>query len=124
MLKRDYPIYFDNTEITIKHRTWQVGYANQIVINTTEAGTDDVEYIRFKKTTIRVSFRVFDDWAARLTAFGRNPSIEVRYYDTEERDYVTKTMRMDALSVNEIPKSDDLEVSNGVYDISFNLVEF
>ena len=124
MLKRDYPIYFDETEINIKHRTWQVGYANSVVINTTEAGTDDVEYIRFKKATIRASFRVTDEWAQILTEFGRHPGIEVRYYDTEEMGYVTKDMRMDGLSVAEIQKSDTLESTNGVYDISFNLVEF
>lgn len=124
MLKRDFPIYFNNIEIEIPHLAWQIGYANIIVINETEAGTDDVEYTRFGKTTIRAQFRCMDEWTSFFVSCNSLPGFDVRYYDIEEKQYVTKTMRMDGLSISERRYTDELEITNGVYDISFNLVEF
>ena len=124
MLKRDYPIYFGTEEITIPHLTWSVGYANNVVINPTEAGTDDVEYIRFGKVTIRAQFRCMDEWTSFFARYNNLPGFEVKYYDVESKEYVTKIMRMDGLSISERRRSDTLEVTNGTYDISFNLVEF
>lgn len=124
MLRTDYPIYFDTTEITIRHRQWNRVYSNVLNINQTEDGHDDVEVIRLGKATIAAQFRCTDTWAATLAAFNDQPSIAVKYYDVVTKAYVTMNMRMDNLSVREIKGSDRLSATNGVYDVSFNLVEF
>lgn len=124
MLKEDFPIYFDSTEITIKHRQWARSYANIITVNTTEAGTDDVEYLRFGKTSIRAQFRCMDGWVSTFAEFSHKPAITVKFYDVELKAYIEKSMRMEGFSVTEIPKSVDIDVTNGIYDVSFNLVEF
>lgn len=124
MLKEDYPIYFDDTELSIRHRVWSLAYSNLTSENRTEAGTDDVEYIRFGKTGIRAQFRCTDTWTAIFASFSGKPSINVKYYDVEEDGYITKVMRMTNFSIAEVYNSDSLEVTNGIYDISFNLEEF
>jgi len=124
MLKEDYPIYFDDTELSIRHRVWSRTYSNLTSENRTEAGTDDVEYIRFGKTRIRAQFRCTDTWTATLASFSGKPSINVRFYDIEEDGYITKVMRMTNFSIAEVYNSDSLEVTNGIYDISFDLEEF
>lgn len=124
MLRADYPVYFDTTAITIKHRQWARSYANMVTINSTEAGTDDVEYLRFGKTTIRAQYRCMDEWASFFAEYSKIPMFNVKFYDAETKAYVTKSMRMEGLSITEVPKSEDLAVTNGIYDISFNLLEF
>lgn len=124
MLRTDFPIYFDTDQITIKHLQWVRSSANMITVNTTEAGTDDVEYLRFGKDTIRAAYRCMDAWASFFAGYSKHPSIEVKFYDTESKAYITKTMRMENFSCTERKKSEDLAVTNGIYDISFSLVEF
>ena len=75
MLRDDFPIYFDDTEISIKHRQWARSYANMITVNTTEAGIDEVEYLRFGKTTIRAQFRCMDNWVAIFAEFSHKTSV-------------------------------------------------
>lgn len=124
MLKEDYPIYFDDTEISIRHRTWKRSYVNLINENTTEAGTDDVEYVRFGKTNIRAQFWCTDTWTAIFATFSGKPSISVKFYDVETDAYITKSMRMSNFSISEINGSDRLTATNGTYDVSFDLEEF
>lgn len=124
MLKEDYPIYFDNTEISIRDRRWNRSYINVTSIFQTEDGHDDVEVIRTGKSTISAAFRCTDVWASVFASFNSHTSINVRFYDVETDDYVTLIMRMDGLSISKIRGSEQLTATNGVYDISFNLVEF
>lgn len=124
MLRTDYPIYFDDTELAIRHTQWDRGYARIFNTNQTENGTDDVELIRAGKTTISASFNCSDTWVSVLTEFNDHPSISVRFYDVESKAYTTKTMYMDNLDVVEVQHSDKLSATNGVYQVSFNLIEF
>lgn len=124
MLKNDYPIYFDETAITIKDRRWNRSYVNIVNQNQTEDGHDDIEIIRSGKSTISAWFRCMDEWASVLAAFNSHPSINVKFYDVATKAYVTLVMRMDGLTIQKVIGSENLSVTNGVYDVSFNLVEF
>lgn len=124
MLNEDYPIIFDETEINITKRRWQINKGNIITQNTTEAGTEDIEILRFGKTSIAAQFRCMDDWTSTLMAFASQPSVTVKFYDPETKAYATKLMHMDGVNVSQVKYTDGLDVSNGIYDISFTLVEF
>lgn len=120
----NYPIYFDNTELTIRRVQWSRGYENLANVSETEAGTDDVEVIRKGKTVIGAAFNCSDRWASILSAFNDQQSIQVRFYDIKTKDYVTLKMRMEDLNIDEVQNSDRVSGTNGLYIVSFNLVEF
>ena len=124
MLREDYPIYFDETEIAIKHLQWNRSFVNISNSFQTEDGHDNVEVIRRGKTTISAQFRCMDEWVSILSAFNAQPSINVKFYDVVSQDYVTLVMHMENLSVQEIRRSDRLSVTNGTYNVSFSLQEF
>lgn len=119
-----YPIYFDNTEITIRRVQWSRGYENLANVSETEAGTDDVEVIRKGKTVIGAAFNCSDRWASILSAFNDQQSIQVRFYDIKTKDYLALKMRMEDLNIDEVQDSDRVSGTNGLYIVSFNLVEF
>lgn len=120
----NYPIYFDNTEITIRRVQWSRGYENLANVSETEAGTDDVEVIRKGKTVIGAAFNCSDRWASILSAFNDQQSIQVRFYDIKTKDYLTLKMRMEDLNIDEVQDSDRVSGTNGLYIVTFNLVEF
>ena len=124
MLKEDYPTYFDNTEISIRDRRWNRSYINVTSIFQTEDGHDVVEVIRTGKSTISAAFRCTDTWASVFVSFNSHSSINVRFYDVATDDYVTLIMRMEGLMVDKIVGSERLSVTNGTYEVTFNLVEF
>lgn len=119
-----YPIYFDNTEITIRRVQWSRRCENLANVSETEAGTDDVEVIRKGKTVIGAAFNCSDRWASILSAFNDQQSIQVRFYDIKTKDYLTLKMRMEDLNIDEVQDSDRVSGTNGLYIVSFNLVEF
>lgn len=124
MLKEDFPIYFDNTEISIKARRWNMTYANMSSLSQTEDGGDHVEFLRFGKVTVSAQFRCTDEWAYQLKQFSAIPSFTLRYYDISIKGYASRTVRMDGFSANLISGSERLNATNGVYEVSFNLVEY
>lgn len=120
----NYPIYFDNTEISIRKIKWVRSYNNLANVSETEAGTDDVEVIRKGKAVIGAAFNCSYRWASILSAFNDQQSIQVRFYDIKTKDYVTLKMRMDGLEIDEVQNSDRVANTNGLYIVSFDLVEF
>ena len=124
MLKRDYPIYFDLVELAIDRNQWDASYSNLVVINTTEDGRDDVEILRSGKVTISAQFNCTPRWAGFFVQYNSLPSISVKYYDVYSKNYVTRSMRMENLTVDEVQNSDTVEGTEGLYIVGFNLVEF
>ena len=124
MLKADYPIYFDDTEISIKPRQWNRAYAKIENVNRTEDGKDDVEVVRSRKSTISCQFRCTDSWVSVLSSFQELPSFVVRFYDTKTKTYIELDVRMSNYSEQLILGSERLGSTNGVWNVGFNLVEF
>lgn len=124
MLERDYPLYFDNTLIKPRRTSWSRNFDNVTSENQTEDGHDDIEFIRIGKTTISTSFVCSDVWTSILAEFAHQPSINVRFYDVRTRAYVTLEMRITGFFVDEVQYSDRLPGTNGLYEVSFDLVEY
>ena len=124
MLQTDYPPYFNTTAITCRKLRWQRSYAKIQNIYQTEDGHDDAEIIRSNKSTIACQFRCMDDWVSTFATFNLEPMIDVKFYDVKTKAYVTLVMRMENFVVSERLYSDRLSVTNGIYDVAFNLVEF
>jgi len=124
MLRTDYPVYINNTEIKAKCISWARDYENIEITNQTEDGHDDVEVVRRGKRSIYAGFQCSDYWASILTEFNDEPILEVRFYDVKTKDYITLEMRMDDLRDDLVDNSDKLQSSNGLYIVTFNLIEF
>ena len=124
MLKTDFPPIFDSTTITPKRLSWEYAYETISNINQTESGHDDVEVIRTGKLSIGAQFQVTDRWAAIFTGFYHKPMITVKDYDVETQTYKERTMRIEGYNVSLVNESDKLGLTNGLYIVTFTLVEY
>lgn len=124
MLKTDYPVIFDETTLNVKWRRWARMLDNIANTNQTEGGYDSVEYVRFGKSTINAQLRCTSDMASTLAGFSNAGAISVKFYDLGTKAYVTLSMHMENFTATLVRESEISRTSNGVYDVSFSLVEF
>lgn len=124
MLKRDYPIMFDGAEIKVDFSQWDESLNNIVNERETEAGTDSVDVIRFGKRTVTCSAACSARWCGIFENYNSQLVIKVKYYDPAASDYVLRDMRMANFSKSLVLNSDTLEKSNGLYNVSFDLVEY
>ena len=124
MLSRDYPTYFDETEVKVKWTTWAVSKENVVNERETEAGTDDVDIIRAGKTSIQATASVTSRWAGFFERLSSRPMFFVEYYSPASDQYDVKKMRMTDYNCELVENSDKIESTNGLYYVSFNLVEY
>lgn len=122
MLK-DYPVYFDTTEVM----QWSKWEENRTVIENayeTEAGTDQLDVVRYGKLTVNCQYRCHDEWLRIFTEFSKHDQIEVSSYDIHQGMNTVKIMRMRDYKVSPIEFSEKVKDTNGVWDVSFKLEEF
>lgn len=124
MLARDYPTYFDETEVKVKWTQWSVSKENVVNERETEAGTDDVDIVRSGKTSIQASAPVTARWAGFFEGKSSQKTIFVQYFDPANGQYAYKIMRMTGFSLELVENSDRVESTNGLYYVSFDLVEY
>ncbi len=124
MLSTDFPILINNTEIKAKAMTWDRSYSNVVNVNMTEDGVDDYEIIRAGKSTINAGFQCSDHWASIFATFIQEPILTVKFYDVATKDYIELEMHMESLSTDLVENSDTIQSTNGLYLVSFTLVEF
>ena len=123
MLKKDFPIYFDDTKLFWPSK-WQESYSVIETTKPTEAGTDQVIVTRYDKLSVSCEFKCSAAWASTFTNFRDKDSIAVRLYDLKTRDYKTRTMRIRNFKTAPEKNSEKLASSNGLYTVSFDLYEF
>lgn len=123
MLKKDYPIYFDDTKLFWPEK-WDEKVSVVENTNTTEAGTDSVTVTRYDKLSISCAFKCSASWAAKFAEFRDKNSIQVKAYDVKEKDYKTRIMRIRNFSPGRKEGSEKLYSTNGLYEVSFDLIEF
>jgi hypothetical protein len=123
MLKKDFPIYFDDTKLFWPVK-WDESYEVIESKNTTEAGTDQIIVTRYDKLSVSASFQCSDRWAAVFAAFRDKDSIAVKLYDLKSRGYKTRTMRIRNFKSGPEKNSEKLPGTNGLYTVSFDLLEF
>lgn len=123
MLKKDYPIYFNDTKIFWPAK-WDESYDVVESTNKTEAGTDQVIVTRYNKLSVTASFNCSDSWVAKLSEFRDKDSIEVKIYDLKTKGYKTRKMRIRNFKSSPKSNSEKLKDTNGLYAVSFDLIEF
>lgn len=123
MLKKDFPIYFDDTKLFWPSK-WQESYSVIETTKQTEAGTDQVIVTRYDKLSVSCEFKCSAAWASTFTNFRDKDFIAVRLYDLKTRDYKTRTMRIRNFKTAPEKNSEKLASSNGLYTVSFDLYEF
>lgn len=124
MLYRDYPVFFDETEIKVHFIQWSESLDNIVNERISEAGTDDIEIIRTNKATITVATQCTDRWAGIFENYSAAGVIQVKTYNAAIKDYVIRNMRMVNFTSELVEFSDRLESTNGLYYVTFDLVEY
>lgn len=122
MLK-NYPPKFNGTEIPWPTK-WEESSSVVEIVNETEAGTDQINVIRYDKLSVAAGFNVTSFWASRLKTYSRQGVISVHLFDVEENGYKERTMRIRDFSMNMVENSEKKKETNGLWEVSFNLEEF
>lgn len=122
-LRSDYPVVIGTTPITIPAMTWSMSLETVENVNTTEDGHDDVELTRLGKRKITASYKVTDSWALFFRTMCSAGTVTVSVYDTLTQAYDTFDVRVRNYKESLVRKSDTLSVTNGIYNISFDLLE-
>ena len=122
-LATTYPIKFNTTEIPYPS-TYSEAYETIENSYTSEAGTDLLQVTRYKKKTWSMGFKCVESVAKTLEGFSDVDSFTLTYYDIRTGASTTTTVRMRGFTKALIPKSDTLTYCNGLYNVSFSLIEF
>lgn len=115
--------YFNQTPI-IWPRSWVENPQKLKKTFQTEAGTDVDLIIRENKLTVSASYKCTDTWVQTFMNFRDMNSFTLKTYDVKTKTYKENTVRMTDFNYGFVPKSNDLEVTNGIWEVSFNLEEF
>jgi hypothetical protein len=118
----EYPIYFNNVKIPFGI-THNASYNTVENVSESEAGTDMVDVVRYDKLTLSLSYKLTSDFVKVIRAFSKMRTFELKMYDTIEEGYVTRTVRMRNYKENKVRKSARISVSNGLWEVSFDLLE-
>lgn len=123
MMLNDYPVKFDNETIPFP-TGWDE--SPEVVENTyeTEAGTDQVDVVRYDKMTISASFTTTSRWAKKFREYSKRDTIEVSYWDADVGNYNTRTMRIRGYKQTRNDNSRYTQGTEGIWNVSFNLNEF
>lgn len=115
--------YFNATPI-IWPITWVENPEKMKNTFTTEAGTEIDLVIRASRLSISASYKCTDEWVKIFMQFRDMNSFTLKTYNVLTKTYKENTVRMTDFNYSLVPKSHDLAVTNGVWEVSFNLEEF
>lgn len=119
----DFPIYFDDTVIPTP-KGW-VETSNVIEnVQTSEGGTDIVETTRYDKLSISVTIGCISDTAKILKQFSLLDAFVLKKYNLLTEAYEERNVRMRSFTATKIEKTDELEITNALWSITFTLEEF
>jgi hypothetical protein len=119
----DFPLMFDNDTIP-QPSTWTENSEVVETVNNTEAGTQQVEVVRYDRLKVNCGFVVMDAVARLLKTYSKKDSFVVKYYDIETDAYKQRTVRMRGFSAALTKDSFNLLSVRGVWTVSFTLEEF
>ena len=118
-----YPLYFDLTQIPYPS-SFNLAYETVENTYTSEAGTDLAQVTRYRKKQWDMSFKVMDSVVRTLESFADKDSFTFKYYDIRTQAYAETTVRLRDFQQSLHAKTEKLEQSMGLYDVSFKLIEF
>lgn len=120
----DFPVKINNTPIPVPIE-WSEN--SSVVENamTTEAGTDVVDVLRVDKLTVTASFDVSSSWLATFKGWANSTSaLTVDIYDPVTNAYKQRSMRIRNFISNLVQNSDNTSGTIGLYNLTFDLIEF
>lgn len=123
MNQTSYPYKFDNTAIFFP-MDWKEDFGRVVNSSKSESGEDMETVIRRKKLSVSVHCKATSDWLATFEDFSDKESFVLSRYDASIDDYTTHTVRMTSFSPSRIKRSEDIDGTIGLWDISFKLEEF
>lgn len=118
-----YPILLDNVTLPFPSG-WAEKYETIETINQTEAGTDSIEVTRYDKLSVSVSTTCIQSLATSLAGLRDKDVIVMKTYDLKTNAYKERNVRMRNFKASLVKDSHRLAVTNGVWQISFDLEEF
>jgi hypothetical protein len=118
----DFPYTFDNTPIDFP-LTWQETVKTVEAVNQTEAGTDVIILTRADKLSVSATARVTSDKLAFYDEYSKKKSFTLYRYDAGTGLYNPRTVRMRNYTRSLKRGSETLEITHGVWDISYTLEE-
>lgn len=120
----DYPIQINSTDIPVP-TSWTESSEVVEVANTTEAGTDIIDVARVDKLSVNASFDVSSDWLKQFKAWANETTkLTVKIYDPVAEAYVTRYMRIRNFMSNLVRYSDKNSNTIGLWQVTFDLIEF
>ena len=119
----DYPVKF-NDEAIFPPDSWSEDSEVIENVNQTEAGTDQVSVTRYDKLTITAAFKCSSRWAKKFKEYSKEDSLTVSLYDFIEEGYVAREMRIRDFKASLVENSRRTPGTNGLWDVSFQLIEF
>ena len=117
------PVKFDDEPI-IEPQSWEEDSEVIETVNETEAGTDQVSVTRYDKLSIACTFQCSHRWAKKFKEYSKKDEISVNFYDILTETYVTRQMRIRDFKVSLVDNSWRTPNTNGLWNVSFNLIEF
>lgn len=116
-------IKFNGEEI-IEPESWSEDSEVIETVNQTEAGTDQVAVLRYDRMSVSCSFQCSHRWAKKFKEYSQMDEIAVSFYDILTGDYVTRQMRIRDFKAALVDNSWRTPGTNGLWVISFSLLEF
>lgn len=93
-------------------------------VNQSEAGTDIVLLTRRDKLSASLSFKASSHLAKTLATYRDTEPLSVQIYDNKSAAYKTRSMRIRNYRSSLVEDSWKTVNTNGLYQISFDLVEY
>lgn len=124
MSLKNYPIKLNDVVLPFSDKLWDENYSNIQNVNTSEVGTDIVQYTRLGKLKLNLSITLFDSWIPIFEGFAfGGETIMVSIFDKTTGGYKILEMRMDNYSKKPVPKSELLDNMDGMWTFSFTLIQ-
>lgn len=94
-------------------------------VNTTEAGTDVSDVLRVDKLSVNATFDVSSNWLATFKGWANATSaLTVKIYDPVTNAYATRYMRIRNFISALVQNSDRTSGTVGLWELTFDLIEF
>lgn len=120
----DFPTKINNTPIPVPIE-WSENSEVVENVNTTEAGTDVTDVLRVDKLTVTASFDVSSAWLATFKGWSNSTSaLSVKIYDPVTDAYLERSMRIRNFVSNLVQHSDNTSGTIGLWNVTFDLIEF
>lgn len=119
-----YPTKINNTTIPVPISWNEISEVIENVM-TTEAGTDVIDVMRVDKLTVNASFNVSSAWLSTFKGWANSTSaLTVQIYDAISDAYVSRSMRIRNFNYSLVQNSDRTSGTIGLWELTFDLIEF